>query len=151
MRRGLLLLSSVLLSACLTSVGAPPAALLGTFEDDYGSTHRVSAGEWRHGAHSTYQVLKWRSDSQYFIARNAETNRSGGGLYTRIDWMQLEDMAPYTFGFCLSAFEAATAAEAESAKVANRATPRTGCNGFPFSRLKRAAVPLDSAVSPSVR
>ncbi len=117
-------------------VGTPPAELLGTFEDDYGSTHRVSASAWRHGTHSTYEVQSWHSDSQYFIARNAASNRSGGGLYTRIDWMQLRDMAPYTMAFCLSAYEAITPAEAEAARVANRSTPKSGCNGFPFSRLK---------------
>ena len=131
--------------------GTPPAELLGTFQDDYGSTHHVTASAWRHGTHSTYEVLSWHSDSQYFIARNASTNRSGGGLYTRIDWMPLRDMAPYTLAFCLSAYEANTPAEAAATRVANRSTPKTGCNRFPFSRLKRVASPLDSAASPSVR
>ncbi len=125
-------------------VGTPPAELLGTFEDDYGSTHRVSASAWRHGTHSAYVVQTWHSDSQYFIARNATGNRSAGGLYTRIDWMPLRDMAPYTMAFCLSAYEATTAAEARASRVANRSTPMTGCNGFPFSRLKRMASPPDS-------
>ncbi len=143
----------VLLGACSMSrrsvqeaptvVGAPPAELLGTFEDDYGSVHRVSASAWRHGTHSTYEVLSWHSEAQYFIARNATSNRSGGGLYTRIDWMRLDGMAPYTLAFCLSAYEAVSVAAAESVRVANRSTPRTGCNGFPFSRLKRVNLPLD--------
>jgi len=119
--------------------GSPPAELLGTFLDDYGSTHDVSASAWRHGTHSTYEVLSWHIDSQYFIARNASTNRSGGGRYTRIDWMRLVDMSPYTFAFCLSAYEASSAAAAESTHVANRLTPKSGCNGYPFSRLKRMA------------
>jgi len=131
--------------------GTPPDEVLGTFEDDYGSTHHVSASAWRHGTHSTYKIQTWHTDSQYFIARNASSNRSGGGLYTRIDWMSLRDMAPYTMAFCLSAYEANTPAEAEATRVANRSTPKTGCNRFPFSRLKRVASPRDSAASPSVR
>jgi hypothetical protein len=57
--------------------------------------------------------------------------------WTRIDWAPLSGMAPYTWAFCLSAYDAATADLAEAARTARRDNLRTGCNGFPFSRMKR--------------
>lgn len=84
-----------------------------------------------------YEIAAWHVDSQYLIARNAATNPSAPGLWTRIDWMLLSDMAPYTWAYCLSAYEAPTRDAAEGARTADRRTPRTGCNGFPFSRMQR--------------
>jgi hypothetical protein len=116
---------------------APPALLVGAFLDDYGGTHRIDSSAWHHGTHSTYEIVAWHADSQYVIARNATKNRSDGGLWTRIDWVPLDGMPPYTWAFCLSAYKAATRAEAEATRVAKRETPRTGCNGYPFSRMRR--------------
>ena len=50
----------------------------------------------------------------------------------------LEGMPPYRWGYCYSTWTAASAAVAETVSVARRDTPRTGCNGFPFSRMKPA-------------
>lgn len=50
--------------------------------------------------------------------------------------MRLSDLAPYTWAFCLTAYKAPTAESARATTAANRATPRTGCNGYPFSRMK---------------
>jgi hypothetical protein len=36
-----------------------------------------------------------------------------------------------------SAFNAVSAAQAESTMVVHREAPRTGCNGYPLSRMKR--------------
>jgi hypothetical protein len=120
-----------------TRLGAP-ALLLGAFVDDYGGTFRIDSAAWHHGTHSTYEVVAWHADSQYVIARNGARNRSDAGLWTRIDWVKLNGMSPYTWGFCLSAFKAETQVEAEQTRIANRAVPRTGCNGYPFTRMRRA-------------
>ncbi len=118
-------------------VAVAPAALLGDFTDDYRGTYQISDSLWRHGTRMAYKIVAWHVDSQYLIARNAATNPSAPGLWTRIDWMLLSDMAPYTWAYCLSAYEAPTRAAAEGARTADRRTPRTGCNGFPFSRMQR--------------
>ena len=110
--------------------------LLGDFSDDYEGTHKITASTWQHGTRSIYHIVSWHSDSQYVIAQNDVSNPSGGGRWTRIDWMRLDGMAPYTWAYCLSAYEAATREVAEATRIANRATPRTGCNGFPFSRMR---------------
>ncbi len=118
------------------TASAVDTTLIGEFADDYGSAYTISGTEWRHGARARYHITKWVADQQYLIAHNNASNPSDAGLWTRIDWVRL-DMPPYTWAFCMSAYKAPTAAAAESTLVARRDTPRTGCNGFPFSRMKR--------------
>ena len=124
----------------------PPAAtpdtlILGEFADDYGARYSITPAEWFQHPRAWYHIVRWRADAGYLIARNDVNNPSAGNRWTRIDWMRLPGMPPYTWGFCLSAYEAPTAAAAESSQVARRDTPRTGCNGFPFSRMKPGRAP----------
>ncbi len=120
-------------------VGArPPASLLGTFEDDYREPHAITADSWRHGSGTTYLITDWNPESQFLVARNAPDNASERNRWTRIDWVRLEGMPPYDWAFCLSVYDAPTRAAALAAPPANRAAPRTGCNGFPFTRMKRS-------------
>jgi hypothetical protein len=114
--------------------------VIGSFVDDYTASHLVSATEWRHGTRARYHIVKWNVDGQYLIARNDSANPSDADLWTRIDWMRLDDMAPWTWGYCMSAYRAPSADSAESTRVANRATPRTGCNGFPFTRMRSTSL-----------
>lgn len=114
-----------------------PASLLGTWADDYGSRHLISDTVWAHDGANRYHILRWDSAGQHAIARNAATNPEQAGLFTRIDWMRLDSMAPYVWAFCLTVWDAPTADSAARATTARRDTPRTGCGGFPFTRLKR--------------
>ena len=114
-----------------------PGELLGDFLDDYGARYRITPTEWTQLPRGRYHVLKWNVAGQYLIARNDSANASDAGLWTRIDWVTLQGMPPYRWGFCYSAYRAPSAAVAETVSVARRETPRTGCNGFPFSRMKR--------------
>jgi hypothetical protein len=136
--RVLLLLAFVLAcrSAPQNRSSGARAEVLGFFIDDYNATHSLSPTEWRHGTRAKYHITKWNSRDQYFIARNDSLNPGDGGLWSRVDWMRLDGMAPWTWAFCMSAFKAPTADSAESTRVANRSTPRTGCNGFPFTRMR---------------
>lgn len=115
--------------------------VLGRFEDDYGIQYEISDTAWFQAPGARYHIVRWNVTEQYLIARNDSANPADGGLWTRIDWMRLKGMSPWDWGFCLSTWNAPTASAAESTRVANRATPRTGCNGFPFSRMKAAAGP----------
>ena len=116
---------------------APPSLLLGDFVDDYGIGHRISADEWLQRPDTRYHVVAWHADAQYLIARNDAGNRSDAGRWTRIDWIALPGMPPWEWAFCLSAWDAPTQAEAERRDIARRDTPKTGCNGYPFSRMRR--------------
>lgn len=118
------------------AVAAAPPMLLGEFVDDYGIGHRVDALQWLQRPGTRYRVVAWHPDGQYLIARNDAGNRSDPGRWTRIDWMALPGMPPYQWAFCLSAWNAPTQADAERADIARRDTPKTGCNGYPFSRMR---------------
>lgn len=74
---------------------------------------------------------------RYLIAWNDSSNATAPGLWTRIDWIPLSGMPPYAWAFCLSAYEAPSRAAAEATAIARPDTPRTGCNGYPFSRMRR--------------
>jgi hypothetical protein len=114
------------------AVATAPAELLGEFQDDYGSGFRISATEWLHLPRSRYHIVSWDTTRKFLIARNDEANSSAPGLWTRIDWVALEGMAPYTWAFCMSAYEAPSRQAAEATTIARPETPRTGCNGFPY-------------------
>lgn len=119
------------------AAGGPPAAIVGQWDDDYGGRHTVSATEWMQGR-ARYRIVRWDTTRHFLVAQNDTANRADGGKWTRIDWVMLPGMTPWEWAFCFSAYDAPTRAAAETTSVARPATPRTGCNGFPFSRLKRA-------------
>ncbi len=126
----------VLLGGC-ASRGGPPGLVIGEFEDDYGGRFTITASEWFQHPSNRYQVIKWNPEGQYVIARNAAANPSAAAQWARIDWLTLSGMPPYEWAFCFGAFAAPSAAAAEATQIARRDTPRTGCNGFPFSRMRR--------------
>lgn len=113
-----------------------PQVLLGDFVDDYGSTHVVTEQLWVHDADARYHITQWNPEQHYLLARNDPGNPSDGNLWTRIDWILISDGGPYTWAFCLSAYDAPTAAVAEAAH-ADPERPKRGCNGFPYTRMLR--------------
>ena len=116
-----------------------PRTLLGHWADDYGSRHVIADSLWTHEGANRYEILRWDSAGQFAIARNASTNRGQPGLFTRIDFLLLEGaaMAPYVWAFCLTVWDAPSADSAANVRTARRDTPRSGCGGFPFTRLRR--------------
>ncbi len=110
--------------------------MIGAFVDDYGNQYAISKSEWLQLPRNRHRIVRWHVAERYLIAQNDSANPSARGRWMRIDWLRLSDMAPYDWAFCYSAYDAATAAAAESAAVARRDAPRTGCNGFPFSRMR---------------
>lgn len=136
------MLSIALASACVRTAPAvraasdAPAFLLGAFQDDYGEGHTITTTEWLQQPSNRYHIVRWVPDRQFLIARNDSANRGAPGRWTRIDWVRLSGMAPYDWGFCFSAYEAPSASAAESTTVAKPETPRTGCNGYPYTRMR---------------
>jgi len=122
---------------------APPALVLGRFEDDYGSRHVITATDWQHGKAARYRIVEWNPARQFLVAANDAANPSDPGKWSRFDWMILPagsgDPA-YTWAYCMSAYDASTQAAAAAVETAKRETPRTGCSGFPFTRMRSAAV-----------
>ena len=115
-----------------------PEMLKGSFSDDYGIRYVINDSVWAQLPKTKYHVIRWNTEGQYLIAKNDGNNPGEGGLYTRIDYMTFENMSPYLWGFCLSAFNAKDDKAAEAVMIADRKNPRKGCNGFPFSRMKKS-------------
>lgn len=114
----------------------PPGELLGDFVDGYGNTFSVSPSRFFQRPGNVYHIDEWHPGAQFFVARNDSANVSDGGRWTRVDWVMLPGMEPYRWGFCLTAYRARTREAARETTPADRASPRTGCNGFPFSRMR---------------
>lgn len=114
-----------------------PAALKGDFTDDYGIRYSISDRVWIQHPNIKYHIIRCNTSDQYLIARNDHQNPSEAGLYTRIDYMSFDNMAPYGWGFCLTVYNAKTDSLAETTAKADKKNPKKGCNGFPFSRMKK--------------
>ena len=108
----------------------------GDFIDDYDIAYLINDSVWVQYPDVTYRIIQHNSKEQYIIARNGNENPSEAGLYTRIDYMMFDNMEPFFWGFCLTDYDAATPQKAKNVKPADKMTPKTGCNGFPFSRMK---------------
>jgi len=113
-----------------------PAFLLGEFIDDYGIRYNITDSLWIQKPGIKYHIIKWNIKDQYFIAKNDMNNPSEPGLYSRIDYMEFNNMKPFLWGFCLTVYNAKTDSIAEFSKTADSANPMKGCGGYPFSRMK---------------
>lgn len=119
------------------SLSSIPAEFIGNFKDDYGIKYTISNSQWIQHPGIIYHLISYNSSEKYFIARNDGKNPSEAGLYSRIDVMDFQNMEPFRWGFCLTAYKAQTPEEAIAAAAADLSNPRKGCGGFPFSRMKR--------------
>lgn len=132
----LLFTSVTLCVGCTSDNQKVPEYLTGSFKDDYNIEYELTEKVFYQKPETSFHILKWNIDDQYFIAQNDSLNSYDANLYSRIDWIKFENMAIYEWGFCLSAYDAPTADSAESVKLVDNTNPKTGCNGYPFSRMK---------------
>ena len=114
-----------------------PVRFSGNFTDDYGIHYTITDTLWTQHSGINYHIIKWDTIGQYLLAKNDSHNPGEANLYTRIDYMWFENMAPFYWGFCLTVYDAKTPEEAETKARANRENPKKGCGGFPFSRMKK--------------
>ena len=114
-----------------------PASLKGTFEDDYGIQYTINDTLWIQLPGAKYHIIICDTTEQYLLVQNDKANKTDGGLFTRIDYMNFIGMDPYRWGFCLTIYNAGTLEKAKATIIADRKNPKTGCSGFPFSRMKR--------------
>lgn len=112
-------------------------SLLGNFTDDYKIRYTITGYTFTQHPGVTYHLISYNKKEQYLIACNDRSNVSDGGLFTRVDIMRFTNMEPWRWGFCLTAYKAASREEAEKTAAADRANPKKGCNGYPFSRMRR--------------
>lgn len=112
-------------------------SLNGNFQDDYNIDYSITDSTWILHPNYHYQILIHDKVEQYLICKNGLNNSSEAGLFSRIDYIKLEENNDYKWAFCLSRYNAATAEEAKASQAADKSNPMKGCNGFPFSRMKR--------------
>ncbi|MGC6416213.1 MAG: hypothetical protein ACON3Z_03815 [Bradymonadia bacterium] len=107
-------------------------------------THNIDERVWAQTyemstSHFVFTEIESTEDNTqgYVIARNADTNSFGGGLWSRMDWLVLDGIAWY----CQIAYDAIDADAARDVPPADTADVATGgCNTFPWSVLDE---PLD--------
>ncbi len=111
--------------------------LLGEFVDDYGIRYVVTEELWVQGEDTRFHIAEWNDPGRFIIARNGVENPGEAGLWTRIDWVLLESGSEFEWAFCYAIYDAVSQEAARAASPSHRETPRSGCNGFPFSRMRR--------------
>ena len=114
-----------------------PSLLRGVFEDDYGIRYTINDTFWIQHPGAKYRIIDCDTTQQYLLVQNDKANKTDGGLFTRIDYMSFTGMEPFRWGFCLTIYNANTLEKAKATITADRKNPKTGCSGFPFSRMKR--------------
>ncbi|MEP7324201.1 MAG: hypothetical protein ABI761_19885 [Saprospiraceae bacterium] len=138
----LLLLSSQVLMYAKTiskrTSDSIPVKLRGNFVDDYGIRYTINDSLWTQSPNVKYRIIHWDTTAQFLLAHNDDKNPSEKGLYSRIDYMDFTNMEPFLWGFCYTTYNAKTIEEARIKAMADRKNPRKGCNGYPFSRMKRS-------------
>jgi hypothetical protein len=121
------------------------SGLLGSFMDDYEITYQISDSLWQLGSRDRYRIVTWNDSARYLVARNMEGNVAEAGKWTRIGWVELPEMLPYQWAYCMTEYKGDTRAAAEANRSADGTNPRKGCHGFPYSRMRR--LPADSVES----
>ena len=91
-----------------------PAFLKGTFEDDYRERYTINDTLWVQHPGAKYHIISWDTTEQYLLVQNDKANKTNGGLFTRIDYMNFTGMEPYLWGFCLTIYNANTLEKAKN-------------------------------------
>ncbi|MEM6397146.1 MAG: hypothetical protein AAF741_12425 [Bacteroidota bacterium] len=114
-----------------------PEFLIGEFEDDYGVRYRVDNELIRLLPNDTYHIIGINKNKEYLILQNDSLNAFAPSLFSRIDYERLNDMHPYEWAFCFSNYDEPSVKDAVKNTNTQKSDLMTGCNGFPFSRMKR--------------
>lgn len=112
---------------------------VGDFTDDYGIKYTINDSVWLQYPNTKYQIIHWDKKQKCIIARNADSNPTDAGLYSRIDYMEFKNMQPFTWGFCYTIYNAESEISAWQTIAADSHNPKKGCNGFPYSRMKKTS------------
>ncbi len=145
---GMLLLGiTLILAACYSGRGKSivyraltlkaAAGLTGDFVDDYGITYTITDSVFIQAPGIKYNIIRWDTAQQFFIASKTSRKNEDSLLFSRIDYMRFTGTEPWLWGYCFTFYTAKTEAEALNHPAADRNNPKKGCNGFPFSRMKR--------------
>ena len=116
-----------------------PAFLIGEFEDDDGVQYQIDQQAFRLLPDDKFHIISVNKADGFLILQNDSLNTYAPSLFTRIDYQKLEDMKPYEWAFCFSSFKEASIKDATNRVNTQKTDLMTGCNGFPFSRMKKSS------------
>ena len=133
--------SSDLASGCgnfsWTTLSATTLDLVGSYADSWGTAHAVTLTTWAQtsswtedggmvGDTSEFTFLYHSNEQQWVIAQNSDSNAWNAGLFSRFDWVTVDEQ----LYFCQTAFDAASAREALELAAADANDPANGGCGF---------------------
>jgi hypothetical protein len=104
--------------------------VVGVYQDDFGSSHRVSDEVWVSGD-SRFDVVDFSNRERFIVAENDDDNEYNPGLFSRFEWTYDGDDLFY----CQSVYDAESEADARSADRADADDLANGCIGFGWSQL----------------
>jgi len=114
--------------------------IAGDYVDSYDIPHQIAA-DWTQGiddTSSTTALTSVDNASGYAIGQNTANHPFAADKWSRYDWTFVDGRLWY----CQPAFDADTAADAESAPAPDPAEPAIGgCGGFPWTGLTPATAP----------
>ena len=145
-----LVLTGLLAWLCMSCAPLPtdepdtlPPFMVGAFEDDYGVQYHIDNKVFQMLPNDQFYILSVNQQAGFIILQNDSLNSFAPSLFTRIDYQKLTQMAPYEWAFCFSSFEAASVAHAVDSVHTQKTDLMKGCNGYPFSRMKRSTQTQD--------
>jgi hypothetical protein len=114
-----------------------PLEIIGTYADDYGATHKITAASWTTtdptiSKPSVFYITQVDNAQQFLVARNDIANDYNPSMWSQFDWTYDAENVLYC---CQIEFKAATENEAKLATHAVAGDLAKGCAGFPWSKL----------------
>jgi len=122
--------------------GEGSMAIAGTYQDEWGGTHRVSDPGWLMGwapDAASFGVSEFSNSARHIIAENGADNAFNPGLWSRFDWAWDDGGA---LRYCQGVFDAATEQAALDATPADAGDFDAGCGGFSWSTLTPGQGPI---------
>lgn len=115
-----------------------PEWMKGEFTDDYEIGYTINDSMFIMKNAAIYHIIDYNPAAAYILAQNDSGNKSDKGLFTRIDFMTLSNMQSFKWAYCFQVYNAISKEAAIQAARADTLNPKKGCNGYPFSRMRRS-------------
>lgn len=127
----------IALAGCsATGVTTAPLALRGVFLDDYGTVHQIDDTSWVQGGTTRYRVESWHAKPHFLLTRLVSEDAGVSERFVRFDWVDLPQGSEWRWAFCIMVWDAPTRERALEVPPADRSNPRSGCNNYPFTRMR---------------
>ena len=127
--------TAALLSACGGSQEQQALEIVGSYSDDWGTTHTITESSWTQHSEgmddSVFEIAAYDNDADFLVAQGAAGNPFNPGKWSRFDWTE----SAGALYFCQIVFDAETQEAATANTGADRSDLEAGCNGFGWSRL----------------